>query len=302
MDEHKHRIYIGTAGWSYPDWEGIVYPRPKPKNFDPLEYLAKFFKTIEINSTFYRPPSSKSSESWVRRVENNPEFKFTAKLHKKFTHEREGISDADVNVFKEGMAPMHEAGKLGCILLQFPWSFMYTPENSQYLKKVVHMFTDYPLVLEVRHVSWGNDFVYEQLRQEKIGICNIDQPRMRSQLGPGEMTTSEVGYVRLHGQNLETWFKKDAGRDERYNYLYSVEELEPWLRRILTVADEAKETYVIANNHFQGKAATNALQLDFLIKGEKVRVPEDLQKSYPQLKEIAVNPPHSEPEQGELFE
>ncbi len=299
MDEHKHRIYIGTAGWSYPDWEGIVYPRPKPKNFDPLEYLAKFFKTIEINSTFYRPPSSKSSESWVRRVENNPEFKFTAKLHKKFTHERKDITSDDEKQFKTGIDPLLDSGKLGCILVQFPWSFKFTPENSQYLKRLLPLFREYPLVIEVRHSSWDNELVYEQFRQEDIGFCNIDQPRLRSQLKPGQEATSDVGYVRLHGQNLENWFREDAGRDERYNYLYSTKELEPWVERILAISKQAKETYVIANNHFQGKAATNALQLISLLGEEKVDVPESLQRTYPQLSEIATEQPG--PEQGTLF-
>jgi uncharacterized protein YecE (DUF72 family) len=299
MDEHEHKIYIGTAGWSYPDWEGIVYPKPKPRNFDPLEFLAKFFKTIEINNTFYRPPSSKSSQSWVRRVEGNPEFKFTAKLHKKFTHERKDITPADEKQFKAGIDPLLDSGKLGCILVQFPWSFKFTPENSQYFKRLLPLFRDYPLVIEVRHSSWDNELVYEQLRQEDIGFCNIDQPRLRSQLKPGQETTSDVGYVRLHGQNLENWFREDADRDERYNYLYSTKELEPWVERILAISRQAKETYVIANNHFQGKAATNALQLISLLGEEKVDVPDSLQRAYPQLSEIATEKPG--PEQGTLF-
>jgi len=295
----EHVIYVGTAGWSYPDWEGIVYPRHKPKGFDPLEYLARFFKTIEINSTFYHPPSSRNSQNWVRRVAHNPEFKFTAKLNKKFTHEREDISPTDEKQFKTGIDPLHESGKLGCILVQFPWSFKFTPENSQYLKKLLPVFKEYPLVIEVRHSSWDNALVYKQLRQESVGFCNIDQPRLRSQLKPGQEATSDVGYIRLHGQNLENWFSEDAGRDERYNYLYSTKELGPWIQRILAVSSETKETYVIANNHFQGKAATNALQLISMLTEDKVDVPEDLRNTYPQLEEIAVGP--SGPRQETLF-
>lgn len=291
--DSEHKIYIGTAGWSYPDWEGIVYPQPKPANFDPLSYLANYFDVIEINSTYYRLPNKSISNSWLSRIENNKDFKFTLKLHKNFTHERKNLSDTDEIVFKEGIEPIHSAGKLGAILMQFPWSFKFVPENSQYLKKLIAQFHDYPLILEVRHSSWDNELVYEYLREKNVGFCNIDQPRMRSQLAPTEKATSGVGYIRLHGQNLENWFKEDAGRDERYDYLYSMDELAPWVQRILSVAKEAKETYAIANNHFRGKAATNALQLKFMVSDNKVDVPESLKNIYPQLAEIEKVKPGS---------
>ena len=302
MEEKRPRkIRVGTAGWSYPDWEGIVYPKPKPKGFDPLEYLSRYFDTIEINTTFYHSPDAKSAESWVRRAAHNPNFKFTLKLNKKFTHEREGITSGDERQFKEGIEPIQEAGKLGCVLIQFPWSFRFTPENSQYLKKLIPAFGEYPLVVEVRHASWDNALVYERLRQDGIGFCNIDQPRMRTQLKPGQEATSDVGYIRLHGQNLESWFREDAGRDERYNYLYSMEELGPWIKRIRSVAEETKETYVIANNHFQGQAPTNALQIMSILDERKVDVPESLRRTYPALDEIASEERESRPEQGTLF-
>jgi len=295
----EHKIYVGTAGWSYPDWEGIVYPQPKPVSFDPLSYLANYFDVIEINSTFYRPPNKRNSENWVRRVEFNENFKFTAKLHQKFTHEREGVTDGDEKLFKDGIEPIYNAGKLGGILMQFPWSFKFIPENSQYLKKLIYKFHEYPMVIEVRHVSWDNELMYEYLREKGVGFCNIDQPKMRSQLAPTEKATSNVGYIRLHGQNIENWFKEDAGREERYDYLYSMEELAPWVQRILAVAKEAKETYAIANNHFRGKAATNALQLKFMVSENKVDIPESLKNVYPQLSEIEKAEPKSG--QGTLF-
>jgi uncharacterized protein YecE (DUF72 family) len=124
---------------------------------------------------------------------------------------------------------------------------------------------------------------------------------MQSQLEPGQKATSDVGYIRLHGQNLESWFREDAGRDERYNYLYSTDELDPWIRRIMAVSEETRETYVIANNHFQGQAPTNALQIKSMISGQKVSVPDDLQNAFPQLREIARALAEPKPEQGTLF-
>jgi uncharacterized protein YecE (DUF72 family) len=298
-DKAEHKIYIGTAGWSYPDWEGIVYPQPKPANFDQLSYIAQYFDVIEINSTFYHPPNKKNSESWIRRIEFKGDFKFTAKLHQKFTHERTGITSSDEKMFKDGIAPIYNSGRLGCILLQFPWSFKFVPENSQYLKQLIAKFSEYPLVVEVRHASWDNNYVFESLSERNVGFCNIDQPKMHSQLMPTQQATGSTGYVRLHGQNLENWFKEDAGRDERYDYLYSMEELSPWVQRILAVAKEAKETYAIANNHFRGKAATNALQLKFMVSEKKVDVPKSLKNVYPQLGGIEKAVPKSG--QGTLF-
>src|SRR6478672_9371201 len=115
-------IRIGPAGWSYKDWEGVVYPQKAGKKFDPLGYLAEFFDTIEINSTFYRPPAPSTAKSWAERVSQNPDFVFTAKLNRLFTHERGKATEADEKEFHEGMEPLRQANKLGSLLLQFPWS------------------------------------------------------------------------------------------------------------------------------------------------------------------------------------
>lgn len=288
MPAEQLSLRVGPAGWSYDDWEGIVYPGRKPTGFDPLAYLAEYFDVIEINSTFYRPPSARAAASWVRRTDQNPRFKFTLKLYQKFTHERRGITEADEVEFKAGIEPIVEAGKLGCVLVQFPWSFKFFPASSQYLKRLVERFEELPLVLEVRNASWDNEVVYELLAERGVGFCNIDQPAFRGQLRPTQLATSPVGYVRLHGQNIEQWFKEDAGRDERYNYYYSTEELEPWVERIRTVAAQAKETYVITNNHYRGQAVANALQLQFLVAGRRVPTPVSMHDAFPELKEIST--------------
>ena len=124
-------VLIGTAGSSYEHWEGVVYPSPAPPRFDRLAYMSQFFDVLEINNTFYRPPSPKNCESWVRRTSYNKRFMFTVKLHQKFTHEREGITPEDEVVFKRGIEPIDDAGRLGCILMQFPWSFKYLPSSRR---------------------------------------------------------------------------------------------------------------------------------------------------------------------------
>ena len=281
-------IRIGPAGWSYKDWEGTVYPQKPGSAFDPLHYLSKFFDTIEINSSFYRPPAASSAKAWVKRVSDNASFVFTAKLHRTFTHERGQATEQDESDFRSGIEPLVADNRLGALLLQFPWSFKNTEEERVYLQRLLRSFQDYPLVLEVRHASWNTPEVYEFLERMQVGICNIDQPLFSKSIKPDALSTSRVGYVRLHGRNYQNWFREEAPRDDRYNYLYSQEELEPWIVRIREIAKHTQESYVITNNHFRGQAVVNALELKATIEGKPVPAPAPLLDKYPQLRESAV--------------
>ena len=278
-------IRIGTAGWQYRDWAGIVYPKPKPRGFDELSAIAGFFNTVEINSSFYGPPRPQTTKSWAERVIVNPGFRFTAKLWKGFTHER-NASLADEKLFKEGMDPLLESGRLGAILIQFPWSFRNEPDNRAYLRKLRRMFEDYPLVVEVRHASWTEPDVLDEFAEMAVGVCNIDQPLFHRSVKPSALTTSTIGYVRLHGRNYKQWFSLTADVRERYDYLYSPEELEPWVDRINEISSEAKETYVVTNNHNVGKAVANAFELKALLTDEPLDIPPELLEKYPHLREI----------------
>jgi uncharacterized protein YecE (DUF72 family) len=296
-------IRIGPAGWSYSDWDGTVYPAHKPRGFHEAEYLAQFFDTIEINTSFYSPVRPEMARGWVRRVEHNKNFKFTAKLLKVFTHDR-NAGHQDEKVFKQGLAPLSDSGRLGALLLQFPWSFKNTKENHQYLSGLFVQFLEYPLVLEVRHSSWNRPEVFDWLAQMGVGFCNIDQPVIGRSIVPSDRATASVGYVRLHGRNYEQWFSSDDRPQERYNYLYSQAELEPWSERIKSIAQRAQVVFVIANNHYGGKAVANALQLIHLLTNRSVRVPETLVSHFPDLEKIASSEPFpSLPQQtGLLFD
>lgn len=295
-------IHIGPAGWSYKDWEGVVYPQKPGSKFDPLSYLSRFFDTIEINSSFYRPPTPATTKAWARRVANNPHFTFTAKLHRIFTHERGKATAEDDKAFREAMNPLAETGKLGAILIQFPWSFKNTEEERAYLERLIAQFQEYPLVLEVRHASWNTPVIYEELEEKGVGICNIDQPIFAKSIKPAALTTSGIGYVRLHGRNYGNWFREQAPRDDRYNYLYSLDELDPWITRIREVAKQTKESYVITNNHFLGKAVVNALEIKSVLDGNKVPAPLPLFEKYPQLEGVALpETPSAQPQEPTLF-
>lgn len=279
---------MGPAGWSYPDWNGFTYPRRKPRGFHEATFLAEFFDTIEINTSFYNPVRADHAKGWVQRVAANPRFLFTAKLWQRFTHDP-SASAGDEKLVREGFDVLHDAGKLGAVLLQFPFSFHKTNETTAYLAAVLKRFRDYPLAVEVRHASWNTAETFELLREAGAGFCNIDQPVIGRSLGPSAETTSGVGYVRLHGRRYDTWFndEPDLPSHERYNYLYSEEELRPWAERVEEVAKASEKVFVITNNHYQGKGVVNALQLISMLKNSKVKVPDTLRERYPQLEKIA---------------
>lgn len=273
---------IGPAGWSYKDWDGIVYPQPKPRGFDRLRYLADYFNTVEINSSFYGAPRPESAEKWVESIRSNADFRFTAKLFQSFTHAREP-APSDEEDFKRGIGPIFDAGRLGALLLQFPWSFKNDAESRDYLVSLQRRFREYPLVLEVRHTSWVDEAVLDLLAELSMGICNIDQPIFHKSIRPDSRVTSGTGYVRLHGRNYRHWFSPTANVRDRYDHLYSLEELHPWVDRIRKIAADATDTYVVANNHNLGKGPANALEIAALLGEHDVCAPATLAANYPEL-------------------
>jgi len=285
-------VRVGPAGWSYSDWNGYVYPSRRPKGFHEAAYLAGFFDTIEINTSFYQPLRPDHAAIWVDRVAHNPRFLFTAKLWQRFTHEPTATRD-DEKAVRAGFDVLRHANKLGAVLLQFPFSFHAKEDSRKHLSQVLERFSDYPLVVELRHGSWQTNATLDLLRQYHASFCNIDQPIIGRSLQPSAEVTSSIGYVRLHGRRYDTWFDDNPATPshERYNYLYSAPELNPWVERIRSIDSHTEETYVITNNHYLGKAVVNALQLISILKGTTVKVPEPLRQHYPELEKIASEMP-----------
>ena len=294
-------IRFGPAGWSYKDWAGVVYPKPKPKSFDPLTYLAGYFDTIEINSTFYRPARETVASSWAERVEPNPQFRFTAKLWKRFTHERKKAwSRSEVKEARAGLDPLLNAGKLGAVLLQFPWSFRNGEENREWLDDLISAFGDFPLVVEVRHDSWTEPEFFQELSERGVGFVNIDQPLYSDSIAPSARATGPVGYIRVHGRNYKDWWRHEQPH-ERYDYLYSADELRPWVKRALEIdaAPKTEDVYVVTNNHYRGKAVANALMLRSMAHGKKVAAPGPLVSEYQDLLKRYAEPSASPEEREE---
>lgn len=292
------RIYVGTAGWSYKDWEGIVYPAQVKKSQHPVEYLAQYIDLVEINTSFYGHIKPEWGKLWCRKAHAvNPGFLFTAKLNRAFTHSPIAVvestsaetiraTEEDERLAKEGLDSIAAEKMLGALLIQFPISFKNTDRNRDHLDWVIEKFKQYPMVVEVRHNSWTNEGTLRYFVHRGVAFCNIDQPRLGKAVGPSEHVTSPLGYVRLHGRNYEQWFDSDS-RNDRYDYLYTDPELQRWKTRIDAIAEKAQKTFVITNNHFEGKAAVNALQLKHMITRKAVDVPPTLLQRYWELGEIA---------------
>jgi uncharacterized protein YecE (DUF72 family) len=293
------QIRVGTAGWSYKDWEGIFYPSGmRRRKQHPLEFLAQCFDVVEINTSFYGHIKPELAKLWVRKAGAvNPEFMFTAKLHQSFTHSPIAVmeptsaatirpNDEDERLAREGLDALASTGKLGALLIQFPVSFKNSSLNREYLESLLRQFIEFPRVVEVRHDTWDNPETLRYFTERNVAFCNIDQPLIGRSLEATEHVTSPVAYVRLHGRNYDQWFEAEKGAD-RYNYLYNEAELAGWKEKIERIAQKAEITYVVANNHFEGKAGVNALQLKHMLSGKRVKTTETLLQHYPQLKSIA---------------
>jgi uncharacterized protein YecE (DUF72 family) len=298
------QIRIGTAGWSYKDWEGVFYPPGMShKKQHPLELVARCFDVVEINTSFYGHIKPEIAKLWARIVSDvNPRFLFTAKLHRSFTHsplaDTEPTSavsirpnDEDEELAREGLEALSATGKFGALLIQFPVSFKNTALNREYLETLLRQFIEYPRVVETRHSTWNNPetinyFAERNISFCNVGFCNIDQPQFGRSLELTAHVTSSIGYVRLHGRNYNQWFETEKCAD-RYNYLYKQNELLGWKERVETIAQQSKITFVIANNYFEAKAGVNALQLKHMLTGHRILAPEPLLERYPQLRMIA---------------
>jgi uncharacterized protein YecE (DUF72 family) len=298
----QEAIAFGVAGWSYPDWKGYVYPAGEK---DPLGFVARHVDMVEINNTFYRPPDARYSASWVQRTAFRPDFFFSAKLHQDMTHQGL-LEEGMLRAFREGLAPLVDAGRLRYLLAQFRYDFKDASISRDLLSRIADYARDWvPLVVEVRHVSWQEPEALSFLEGLGVSVANLDYPMGRDSFNLPVCRVGEHGYFRMHGRNRKAWFDKEAGRDETYNYFYTLKELVEIKDRVLKIAKARKSMTVVGNNHYHGKELGNVLQLKSMISGRKVPVPERLLKHYPELAEIAEpKPPESSQEAsyaGSLF-
>ena len=252
-------IHLGTSGWSYKDWVGPVYPEDLPQG-GWLPYLAERVDALEVNVTYYRLPHQGMVEGWAARTPED--FLFAVKAHRSLTHERK---EPDYAAFCQGVEPLVQAGKLACILAQFPYSFHATEENRTYLAKLREGLADLEVVIEFRNRGWISDETFQLLSELEFGYCAVDQPQFDNLIPPIVKATGRVGYVRFHGRNYEKWWNHDEAW-ERYNYEYSEEELQEWVPKLKQLDKSTQLTLAFANNHWRGKSLQTVNQLQELLR------------------------------------
>ncbi len=251
-------IKIGTSGFSYPDWIGTVYP-PGLSERQHLAFYAQEFSTVEINMTYYRVPDVATVQGWIRKTPEG--FLFSVKAHQDLTHGREA---PDFAAFVAAVQPLAEAGRLACVLAQFPYSFHPTPANRNYLKRLRDGLDGLPAVVEFRHAGWVNQATYDLLAGLGLGFCCVDEPQLRGLMPPVAIATGPIAYVRFHGRNSAKWYNHQEAW-ERYNYTYSTAELSEWVPRLRQLDAKAELTLVYFNNHYAGQAVRGARDLGQLL-------------------------------------
>ncbi len=254
-------IYVGTSGFSYDDWVGPYYSPNLSKN-DWLSFYAKEFNTLEINFTYYRMPTARTLAGMARKTPS--EFLFTIKTPQEMTHTREA-EPALFAQFIEALKPLRDEKKFGAVLAQFPHSFHYSSENLAYLKTFREHLRDLPVVIEFRDAQWLNAKTFAFLREQQLGFCCVDEPRLKGLLPPAAEATAPVAYVRFHGRNAAKWWQHEQAY-ERYDYAYTKTELEEWIPQIRKLNDLAEVTFVFANNHYRAQGIETARQLKLLLE------------------------------------
>ncbi len=278
----KGKILTGTSGWSYTDWYGNVYPRTRRRL---LEFVAAFIDCVEVNVTFYRPVASSTAEGWVDQVEERKGFRFVVKAWSVFTHIQPlRVRGEDVRVFLEGVRPLREAGLLEGVLVQFPPSFKPSSAAREHLRHVRDAFDSERLFLELRAPAWEAE---ESFLVEELGYLPVraDMPVA----SPRFNLPCEVVYMRMHGRNREGWTRWGVSRDERYDYLYRVGEVEEVLQRARRESTRCRRVLVMWNNHYRGKALADACLFRALRDDRTVSAPFLLRQAYPDLREYSFS-------------
>lgn len=254
-------LYAGTGGYSNEDWRGIFYPEElKPREF--LSVYAEHFNATELNSSFYAIPGEKAFAGMLKNSHNR--VRFAVKVHQSMTHERKATPDDYERLFAS-VTPLKEAGMLGPFLAQFPYSFHRTKENRLYLKALAERFTaaNMPLALEFRAGDWHLPEVIAAVKASGHIWVSVDYPPL-PKLPPATLQlTADVAYIRLHGRNQKTWFTGKSAA-ERHDYLYSREELAPWVAQILEA--DVRECYLFFLNTTKGHALKNLAMLAELLE------------------------------------
>ncbi len=274
-------LRIGLAGWKRPDWSGLVYPLRRGRGFHPFEHLARYVDVVELDGDEPQALRPELVRVWEKVLEGHVNFRLTVKLSRRFTYER-SLDAAAVKAARAGLAALRRAGRLGCVVMQFPWAFRFNVETRSFFIELRRAFYDFPLAAELRHSSWTLDEAVGTLIDYKVGFVNLDQPAHLRATPPAAILTTGTGYFRLHGRNHPHWFEDfhPKASEVEGDYLYSRPELEEWAPRIRRVAGLAEQTYVIFTCGAGARAMVNAMQMQALLGLARRSAPPELLARY----------------------
>jgi uncharacterized protein YecE (DUF72 family) len=253
-------IWLGTSGYSYADWKGAFYPPDLPGR-DRFSFYVAEFHAVELNFTYYRMPAADHLKALGSQTPQD--FRFSVKAHQDITHHRQGDPKPFVQ-FRAALAPLQREGKLGAVLMQFPYAFHNTKEAVYYLLHCFRQWADLPLVVEFRCSDWLTQRTLGLLREWGVGFCNVDMPELQGLMPRSAFVTAPTAYVRFHGRNEAKWWKNDRAW-ERYDYSYSQEQLQEWVPHLIEMNRQAENLFVFANNHWQGQSVAAVRQLKMLL-------------------------------------
>jgi uncharacterized protein YecE (DUF72 family) len=280
-------LRIGSAGFHYPDWAGVVFPRSAATGPRALAALARWMDLVEINVSHYRIPPPRTAHSWLATTASRPSFRFTAKLWRGWTHDDVEPGDLDRAAMRDFLSALASDGRLEAVLAQFPPFFRATDENAARVARLAQDFREAPLAVEFRHVSWDDDARRRALADAGVAWTIGDWTPGPGWIEPRALVTAPLSYVRLHGRN-PSWYAARVGRDRRYDYLYGRDELARWAERIRTLRAAASSVVVVANNHYGGQGVANALELKAILSGDAVPGPSSIVRAFPRLEGLVV--------------
>jgi uncharacterized protein YecE (DUF72 family) len=297
------RILIGTASWTDRTLikDGHFYPSEAKTAEARLRYYAEQFPIVEVDSTYYFPPSEKNSVLWIERTPKD--FTFNVKAYSLLTNHptrpdslykdlelpeeladkknlyREQLPDTIVDEvwqrFRDALMPLHSAGKLGAVLFQYPQWFVIGRKNKDYILECAERLKEFRIAVEFRHKTWleerNVDETLSFLSDHDLPYVSVDMPQgFDSSLPPiAAATADDIAMVRFHGRDRKAWAKKNVSASERFRYEYSEAELNEWVPKIKDVSGQARETHVLMNNCYRDFAVNNARQLGDLLDLEE---------------------------------
>ena len=257
----EDKVFIGTCGFSYPEWKENFYPKDLPQSGF-LRFYSLVFPFVEIDYSWYAMPSPSSIAQMASQT--HPEFLFALKAYKGLTHDIGEDWPKDAERFSHAAEVLSSRGKLAAILIQLPFRFSYTVENRSYLGDLCSALSGFPLVVEFRNDSWYKQRVFDELAKRKISLAMLDRPELRGLPPEIDLITSPIAYYRLHGRNADTWWNGTV--TTRYDYDYSMQEIKEKARTISALTKRAERVFAAFNNHASGNAAKNARSLAVAIK------------------------------------